>query len=234
MNPDSKKRCQQCNAWSERKTRRSRTQHHNLLHPRLHGNGSPAGGNPTMSIHLKNGTTTKENMGQPVWKVEYYLFVVQLNVQRQFEFENFFFGNRWQQSTFTDGECRSIMHYTSYLRTKDCTNNGYVTNMLEHITMINIDTGVHMISHNTQTWAPEYRSLIHTVSHRGSRSSSARHSIHAWSSVRCVCVGCSLHLSPLLLFSVAPLPALPDALLRCPQEVHVSEPAQLPLGDRGQ
>ena len=43
------------------------------------------------------------------------------------------------------------MHYTSYLRTKDCTNNGYVTNMLEHITMINIDTGVHMISHNTQT-----------------------------------------------------------------------------------
>ena len=47
--------------------------------------------------------------------------------------------------------CRSIMHYTSYLRTKDCTNNGYVTNMLEHIMMINIDTGVHMISHNTQT-----------------------------------------------------------------------------------
>jgi len=39
------------------------------------------------------------------------------------------------------------MHYTSYLRTKDCTNNGYVTNMLEH----DIDTGVHMISHNTQT-----------------------------------------------------------------------------------
>ena len=44
----------------------------------------------------------------------------------------------------------------------------------------------------------------------------------------------SLHLSPFLLFSVAPLPALPDALLRCPQEVHVPKPAQLPLGDRGQ
>ena len=43
------------------------------------------------------------------------------------------------------------MHYTSYLRTNDCTNNGYVTDMLEHNTMINIDTGVHMISHNTQT-----------------------------------------------------------------------------------
>ena len=46
-----------------------------------------------------------------------------------------------------DKMCRSIMHYTSYLRTKDCTNNGYVMDMLEH----NIDTGVHMISHNTQT-----------------------------------------------------------------------------------
>ena len=44
----------------------------------------------------------------------------------------------------------------------------------------------------------------------------------------------SLHLLPFLLFSVAPLPALPDALLRCPQEVHVPKPAQLPLGDRGQ
>ena len=50
-------------------------------------------------------------------------------------------------ATGAQGSCRSIMHYTSYLRTKDCTNNGYVTNMLEH----NIDTGVHMISHNTQT-----------------------------------------------------------------------------------
>ena len=43
------------------------------------------------------------------------------------------------------------MHYTSYLRTNDCTNNGYVTDTLEHNTMINIDTGVHMISYNTQT-----------------------------------------------------------------------------------
>ena len=34
---------------------------------------------------------------------------------------------------------------------KDCTNNGYVTDMLEHNTMINIDTGVHMISYITQT-----------------------------------------------------------------------------------
>ena len=47
--------------------------------------------------------------------------------------------------------CRSIMHYTSYFTNKrPAPNNGYVMNMLEHNTMINIDTGVHMISHNTQ------------------------------------------------------------------------------------
>ena len=56
-----------------------------------------------------------------------------------------------QGQTPASDQCRSIMHYTSYLRTKDCTNNGYVMDMLEHNTMINIDTGVHMISHNTQT-----------------------------------------------------------------------------------
>ena len=55
----------------------------------------------------------------------------------------------WQN--FCHTICRSIMHYTSYLRTKDCTNNGYVMDMLEHNTMINIDTGVHMISYITQT-----------------------------------------------------------------------------------
>ena len=40
----------------------------------------------------------------------------------------------------------------------------------------------------------------------------------------------------LLFFSFLSLLFQPllDALLRCPQEVHVSEPAQLPLGDRGQ
>ena len=59
-----------------------------------------------------------------------------------------------RQSGETHGQeywCRSIIHYTSYLRTNDCTNNGYVTDMLEHNTMINIDTDVHMISYNTQT-----------------------------------------------------------------------------------
>ena len=40
---------------------------HNLLHPRLHGIGSPAGGSPTTSTHLKNGMTTKDNMGRPVF-----------------------------------------------------------------------------------------------------------------------------------------------------------------------
>ena len=58
-----------------------------------------------------------------------------------------------QTNPSQENRCRSIMHYTSYLRTNDCTNNGYVTNMLEHNTVINIDTGVHMISYITQTWA---------------------------------------------------------------------------------
>ena len=48
-------------------------------------------------------------------------------------------------------KCRRIMSYTSYLRTNDCTNNGYVTDNLEHNTMINIDTGAHMILHYTQS-----------------------------------------------------------------------------------
>ena len=71
------------------------------------------------------------------------------------------------------------------------------------------------------------------MSHHGSRSSSARHSIHAWSSVCCVVVVLFTRLLVPLL-SAALLPDFPDALLRCPQQVHVSEPAQLPLGDRGQ
>ena len=49
-------------------------------------------------------------------------------------------------------KCRSIMHYTSYLRTKGLHKTmATSTDMLEHNTMTNIDTGVHMISHNTQT-----------------------------------------------------------------------------------
>ena len=52
---------------------------------------------------------------------------------------------------FPQQKCRRIISYTSYLRTNDCTNNGYVTDMLEHNTMINIDTAAHMILHNTQS-----------------------------------------------------------------------------------
>ena len=85
------------------------------------------------------------------------LFIeVQLNVQKQFEFEFFGYhtiGNRWQQSTFTDGGCRRIISYTSYSRTNDCIYNGYVNSNLEHNTMINIDTVAHMNMHYTQYWA---------------------------------------------------------------------------------
>ena len=48
--------------------------------------------------------------------------------------------------------CRSIMPlHLIFTNKRLLHNNGYVMNMLEHITMHNIDTGVHMISHNTQT-----------------------------------------------------------------------------------
>ena len=47
--------------------------------------------------------------------------------------------------------CRRIISYTSYSRTNDCTNNGYVNDNLEHNTMINIDTVAHMILHYTQS-----------------------------------------------------------------------------------
>ena len=59
-----------------------------------------------MSTRLKNGTTAKENMGETRMKSGVLFIEVQLNVQKQFEFEIFGFhtiGNRWQQSTFTDG-----------------------------------------------------------------------------------------------------------------------------------
>ena len=112
--------------------------------------------------------------------------------------------------------CRRIISYTSYLRTNDCTNNGYVTDILEHNTMINIDTVAHMILHYTQSWAhwAHFIDALHVTSWL--KSSSPRHSIHACSIVRCVVVV----LFTRLLFplrSVALLPDLPDVLLRVPQ-----------------
>ena len=47
--------------------------------------------------------------------------------------------------------CRRIISYTSYSRTNDCINNGYVIDNLEHNTMINIDTVAHMNMHYTQS-----------------------------------------------------------------------------------
>ena len=50
-----------------------------------------------MSTRLKNGTTAKENMGKPRMKSGVLFIEVQLNVQKQFEFEIFGYhtiGNR--------------------------------------------------------------------------------------------------------------------------------------------
>ena len=73
-------------------------------------------------------------------------------------------GNRWRQSTFTDGGCRGIKPCTSYSRTKDYVKlsiNGYDTAYtftqnnitLEHNAMNNMNTVAHMNVHNTQYWA---------------------------------------------------------------------------------
>ena len=202
MNPDSKKRCQQCNAWSERKTRRSRTQHHNLLHPRLHGNGNPAGGSPTTSIRFKNGITAKKTWGDPYekWCIIYWGAAQRTETIWIWNFFGYHtIGNRWQQSTFTDGGCRRIISYTSYSRTNDCINNGYVNDNLEHNTMINIDTVAHMNMHYTQSWAhwAHFIDAPHVTSWL--KLSSPRHPIHACPFVRCVVV---VLFTRLLFFSV--------------------------------
>ena len=82
VNPNLKVRCRQCNAWSERKTRRSKEQHHKLLHPRLHGNGIQAGGSLILSTRLKDGTTT-DNTGKPVSLVVRYLFAERVSTYRR-------------------------------------------------------------------------------------------------------------------------------------------------------
>ena len=55
-----------------------------------------------------------------------------------------------RSSSSIRGISRRIISYTSYLRTNDCINNGYVNDNLEHNTMINTDTVAHMNMHYTQ------------------------------------------------------------------------------------
>ena len=111
---------------------------------------------PTTSTHLKNGMTTKDNTGKPVFWVVHYWFVDRASTYRRiwiFLFGYHEIGNRWRQSTFTDGGCRGIISYTSYSRTNDCVYNGYVNINLEPNAMNNIDTVAHMNMHYTQYWA---------------------------------------------------------------------------------
>ena len=155
MNPDSKKRCRQCNAWSERKTRRTRKQQHNFRHPRLHGTGIRTGGNLTTSTHFKNGVTTEH--GETFVLRGSLIVEGRVSTYRRiwifFLFGYHEIGNRWRQSTFTDGGCRGITSYFSYLRTKDTSNYGYDNINLEPNAMNNIDTVAHMHMHYTQYWA---------------------------------------------------------------------------------
>ena len=73
MNPNSKRRCQQCVAWSEQRTKRNKKHGQKILPPRLLGTGLQAGGSPILSTRLKDGMTT-DSTGQPVpWWFDIYL-----------------------------------------------------------------------------------------------------------------------------------------------------------------
>ena len=115
-NPNLKVRCQQCSAWSEQRTKRSKKHWHKPLHPRLLGTGIQAGGSLILSTHLKNGMTA-DNTGEPViWWLNIYL---REESQRAEEFGIFIvkIGYSWRQSTVTDGRCKGNVSCTSYSRT---------------------------------------------------------------------------------------------------------------------
>ena len=68
-----KRRCQQCVAWSEQRTKRNKQHGHKIPPPRLLGTGMQAGGSPNLSTRLKDGMTT-DSTGQPVpWWFDIYL-----------------------------------------------------------------------------------------------------------------------------------------------------------------
>ena len=56
---------------------------HQLLHPRLHGTGIQVGGSLITSTHLKNGMTTDDNTGKPVFWVVQYRFVGRVSTYRR-------------------------------------------------------------------------------------------------------------------------------------------------------
>ena len=64
-NLNSERRCQQCAARSERRTKRNKQHGHKIPPPRLLGTGMQAGGSPILSTPLKDGMTT-DSTGQPV------------------------------------------------------------------------------------------------------------------------------------------------------------------------
>ena len=93
MNPNLKVRCQQCSAWSEQKTKRSKKRRHKPLHPRLRGTGIQAGGSLIMSTHLKKWYDRWWHRETCILVVE-YLFAGRVSTCRRIW--NFYCENRLQ------------------------------------------------------------------------------------------------------------------------------------------
>ena len=147
-------------------------------------------------------------MGRPVCQVVHYLLGCKVSTYRKnldfFLFGYHAIGNRWRQSTFTDGGCRGIISYTSYSRTNDCIYNGYDNINLEPNAMINIDTVAHMNMHYTQYWA---HWALFIDAHRVTSHLWLKSALHA-SSHPCMCtcvLRCGWFLFTRLLFLFVPL-----------------------------
>ena len=158
--------------------------------------------------------------------------------QRTEEFGIFYreIGNRWRQSTFTDGWCRGNIPCTSYSRTND-----YVILWLrQHHAWAQCDEqhGHRRAHERAQHAVLSTLRAVHwctIVSHRTCWLKSASSA----SSHPCMCT-CVLRLGCFLLACLCSLlrptvllPALPDVYLSAQREVQVQPPEQLPLGDRG-
>ena len=191
MNPNLKVRCQQCSAWSEQKTKRSKKRWHKPLHPRLRGTGIQAGGSLITSTHLKNGMTA-DDTGKPVfWWFNTYLWE---ESQRAEEFRIFIvkIGYSWQQSTVTDGGCKGNVPCTSYSRTF-----GY--GILTWTTWTTLRT-MARTPQSTRTCTMRssehaaHRLLMHSVSHRtcGTRSRLVCYSMSSMHAHLCVVLWASL------------------------------------------
>ena len=194
-NPSLKVRCQQCNAWSEQKTKRSKKHWHKPLHPRLLGTGIQAGGSLILSTHFKNGMTA-DNTGELVfWWLNIFL---REESQRAEEF-----GILSWKSVTADG---SLLSPTGCVKGISCTSSSrtftihkwlrqtsYILthnmNKLEHIANNGTDTTKHTDVYNAQFWsrrAPSVDAQCSHIAFCGSRSRLVCHSMSSMHAHLCL------------------------------------------------